>query len=235
MSAPLAQIRFQSSQLLHIYAQLFINLLNMWWYTIICYLWGEKKMGEKMCFTGGAISCFLNIQSNPPGLSLSVLFSPQKLHGSPKTSHKRGWLPFPSKGLRMPVCGMQLQLNQGQASPFMGKIRNYTQKFLSCKNKQCHQFISSQTSTLLGKACRTFWWEKKYFGNTTSLLEGKLFLHSACLSRATLVHSSEECGWKRDFEVTRGRSWGGVAHSHFTPITPDQFVRSDPKLSPICR
>lgn len=104
-------------------------------------------------------------------------------------------------------------------------------KFLYCKNKQCHQFISSQTSTLLGKVCRTFWWEK-YFGNTTSLLERKLFLHSVCLSWATLVHSSEECGLKRYFEVTRGRSWRGVAHSHYTLITRDQVMRFDPKLSP---
>lgn len=36
---------------------------------------GGKKKGEKMCSTGGAISCFLNIQSNPPGLSLCPLFS----------------------------------------------------------------------------------------------------------------------------------------------------------------
>lgn len=105
-------------------------------------------------------------------------------------------------------------------------------KFLYCKNKQCHQFISSQTSTLLGKVCRTFWWEK-YFGNTTSLLEWKLFLHSVCLSRATLVHSSEECGLKRYFEVMRGRSWRGGAHSHYTLITRDQVMRSDPKLRPM--
>lgn len=90
MSAPLAQMRFHSSQLLHIYAQPFMNLLIMW---LIHYhllpLGGKKKnMGKKMCSSGGAVSYFLNIQSNPPGLSLSS-FLPKKLHGSPKTSHKK--------------------------------------------------------------------------------------------------------------------------------------------------
>lgn len=125
MSAALAQMRFHSSQLLHIYAQPFINLSTMWWYTIICYLWGEKKKEEKCALLVGLFHASWIF--NPILLvSLSVLFSPQKLHGSPKTSHKRGWLPFPSKALRMPLCGMQLQLNQGQASPFMGKIWSCT-------------------------------------------------------------------------------------------------------------
>lgn len=102
-------------------------------------------------------------------------------------------------------------------------------KFLYCKNKQCHQFISSQTSTPLGKIYRTFWWEKQ-FGNTTSLLEWKLFLHSACLSLATLVHSSEECGLKRYFEVARGKSQRGLVHFRYILVTPDKVLRSDPKL-----
>lgn len=86
---------------------------------------GGKKKGKKCALLVGLFHASWIF--NPILLvSLSVLFSPQKLHGSPKTSHKRGWLPFPSKALRMPLCGMQLQLNQGQASPFMGKIWSYT-------------------------------------------------------------------------------------------------------------
>lgn len=85
---------------------------------------GKKKWGKNVLYWWGYL--MLPDYSIQSSWSLSVLFSPQKLHGSPKTSHKRGWLPFPSKALRMPLCGMQLELSQGQASPFTGKIWYYT-------------------------------------------------------------------------------------------------------------
>lgn len=102
-------------------------------------------------------------------------------------------------------------------------------KFLYCKNKQCHQFISSQTSTLLGKVCRTFWWEKIFW-------KYNLFIRVKALpsfSSSFMSHPGTlQWGMWLEEVLWGHKSWRGVAHSHYTLITGDQVVRSDPKWSP---
>lgn len=104
-------------------------------------------------------------------------------------------------------------------------------KFLYCKNKQCHQFISSQTSTLLGKVCRTFWWEKIFWKYDLFIRVKALpsFSSSFMSHPGTLQWGMwlEKVLWGHKRQILRG-----VAHSHYTLLTGDQVMRSDPKQSP---
>lgn len=61
---------------------------------------GEIKNGKekKKCSNGGVISCFLNIQSNPPGLFLSS-FLPESFIDLQRTPTREGDYPSPARPL----------------------------------------------------------------------------------------------------------------------------------------